>query len=57
MAVLSVNDAELIHTAGLDALIFHRAFTFGILFLAPTTVVALTICEWPCQRQASPHVK
>lgn len=42
-AVFSVSDAELMHTAGLDALIYHRAFTFGILFLSPTTVLALTI--------------
>ena len=51
-AVFSVSDAELMHTAGLDALIYHRAFTFGILFLSPTTVLALTIRE--CSLR--PHV-
>ena len=45
-AVFSVSDAELMHTAGLDALIYHRAFTFGILFLSPTTVLALTVCAF-----------
>ena len=32
-------------TAGLDALIFHRAFTLGVLFFAPVTVLGLTACE------------
>ena len=39
--IFSVTDAELMRTAGLDALIFHRAFTFGILFFTPVTAMAL----------------
>ncbi|CAK0787362.1 hypothetical protein CVIRNUC_010582 [Coccomyxa viridis] len=39
--IFSVTDAELMRTAGLDALIFHRAFTFGILFFTPVTALAL----------------
>ena len=43
--IFSVTDAELMRTAGLDALIFHRAFTFGILFFTPVTALALCACK------------
>ena len=43
--IFSVTDAELMRTAGLDALIFHRAFTFGILFFTPVTTLALCACK------------
>lgn len=45
--ILSVSDVELLHTAGLDAFIFHRAFTWGLLFLGPVTVLAMVLCERP----------
>jgi hypothetical protein len=43
--LFTVTDAELMRTAGLDALIFHRAFTLGILFFAPVTVLGCGACE------------
>ena len=43
--LFTVTDAELLRTAGLDALIFHRAFTFGILFFGPVTLLGLCACE------------
>ena len=39
--LFTVTDAELLRTAGLDALIFHRAYTFGLLFFTPVTVLGL----------------
>lgn len=39
-------------TAGLDALIFHRAFTLGVLFFTPVTTLALCACQ-PLPPQAS----
>ncbi|BDA42899.1 probable CSC1-like protein ERD4 at C-terminar half [Coccomyxa sp. Obi] len=41
--VFAVSDAELMRTAGLDALIFHRAYTFGILFFGPVTVLSCAL--------------
>ena len=41
--MLAVSDAELMRTAGLDALIFHRAFTFGILFFGPVTILSCVL--------------
>ncbi|KAK9822983.1 hypothetical protein WJX81_000456 [Elliptochloris bilobata] len=38
--VFCVSDTELVHTAGLDALIFHRACAFGVIFFLPVTVLA-----------------
>ena len=54
--LFTVTDAELLRTAGLDALIFHRAYTFGLLFFAPITLLGLCACEplhllciWQCR--------
>lgn len=41
--VFAVSDAELMRTAGLDALIFHRAYTFGILFFGPVTLLSCAL--------------
>ena len=49
--LFTVTDAELLRTAGLDALIFHRAYTFGLLFFAPVTVLGLCACESLCDVQ------
>lgn len=54
--LFTVTDAELLRTAGLDALIFHRAYTFGLLFFAPVTVMGLCACKPPrplCIQQPS----
>ena len=43
--LFTVTDAELLRTAGLDALIFHRAYTFGLLFFGPVTLLGLCARE------------
>ncbi len=58
MPILTISDAELLHTAGLDAFIFHRAFTWGLLFLGPVTVLAMVLCKqitasYTCMTQCS----
>ena len=45
--VLTVSDADLVQSAGLDALMFHRAYTFGVMFLAPVAAVACAVCKDP----------
>ena len=47
MPVFCVSDTELVHTAGLDALIFHRACAFGVIFFLPVTVLASAVCARP----------
>ena len=47
MPVFCVSDTELVHTAGLDALIFHRACAFGVIFFLPVTVLASAIRARP----------
>lgn len=43
MPVFCVSDTELVHTAGLDALIFHRACGFGVVFFLPVTILASAV--------------
>eukprot|EP00884_Botryococcus_braunii_P022692 jgi/Botrbrau1/9106/Bobra.0305s0013.1 len=41
--VFTISDAELVRTCGLDAVMFHRAITFGVLFFLPVTVASCLI--------------
>jgi len=38
--VFSVSDADLVRTAGLDALMVHRVLTFGVLFFGPYALLS-----------------
>lgn len=55
--MFALSDAELIRTAGLDALIFHRAFTFGIQFFGPVTILACVLCAFPNPNTHDLHVR
>jgi len=41
--VFSVPDAELVRSAGLDALMVHRTLSFGLLFFSPLAVVGCAV--------------
>ena len=41
--VFSVPDAELVRSAGLDALLVHRTLSFGLLFFSPLAVVGCAV--------------
>jgi len=42
-----------VHTAGLDALIFHRACAFGVIFFLPVTVLASAVRARPAAVRAA----
>ena len=41
--VFSISDAELVRSAGLDALMVHRTLSYGLLFFGPTAVVGCAV--------------
>lgn len=52
--VLFITDLELMHTAGLDALVLCRFVEMGVQLFIPLTVLCCAVCE--CRRRPAPHV-